>query len=180
VNTLNISYLSFSIYSFNLNFFEFFFLFLIGVISVKKKGGAAVPVPIKGKRTIAESETSTDPLETDWQLINPSPTESSYLSDQTFRKHRGSGMKNLLISNMLFLLFSFSFLLIEFVCFVEGSTLHEMRTREKECLYVAATSLLKILLEFRPEHVPSKVLLAELSYHWGLDLLYRVSILFEF
>ncbi len=56
-----------------------------------------------------------------------------------------------------------------------GSTLHEMRTREKECLYVAATSLLKILLEFRPEHSNAKRLLSDLSYYWGIELLYQVS-----
>ncbi len=56
-------------------------------------GGSSGSVKMK-KPPIAinpEADVSTDSLEADWQFITPSPTELSYLAEQTFRKHRGSG-----------------------------------------------------------------------------------------
>ena len=41
---------------------------------------------------------------------------------------------------------------------------------------MAATSLVSIVLEFRPDHSPAKQLLAELSYFWGIELLRQVSL----
>jgi len=51
----------------------------------------------------------------------------------------------------------------------------EMRSREKKCLYFAATSLLQILLEVSPNQENLLKLKAELDFYWGIGLLKKID-----
>ena len=63
---------------------------------------------------------------------------------------------------------------------LRSGKLNNPREREKKCFYVAASSLLKILLKLDPHHPAALHLASELEFVWGKEILTKVFFSFFF